>query len=460
VLFVGCDWSDKWLDFAVLSDTGAVLAERRITYADTPDPVAEYQAFLAPLARRWRSAVTGIEDTGILFARALAAAGMTVVHVDPTRAARHRSALGIAKSDRADARMLAAMVRAGVYRPVVNSSPDAQALRTLTHAHRDAVAARAEAAHSLRAALIRIWPAATAAWPSRLGGLRNAQARAVLAAAPGPRAASRLTRAHLAQLLRQAGRTRTVDDEAERLHLLFCRPVMLLDPHVEEAESVRIKDLVAVLDRAVSRAATLEKDMHEHYTRQRHYPLLAPIPGIGPVLGAYLLAEIGDRPEERFGSGRSLAAYAGVAPVTWASGSTTRVAFRRASSVHLRSTLHTAAFSLAMQSPGAQHYYRQRRAAGDAHATALRKVGRRLVLCLYRCMSTGLPYDDTVAFNYDPAQPNAPTLQRKSPLDTDEIDHARQLLAEPGASVVAVAKVLNVSTQTIYRHVLGRPRAA
>ncbi|MET9832045.1 IS110 family transposase [Streptomyces lavendulocolor] len=460
MLFVGCDWSDKWLDFAVLSDTGAVLAERRITYADTPDPVAEYQAFLAPLARRWRSAVTGIEDTGILFARALAAAGMTVVHVDPTRAARHRSALGIAKSDRADARMLAAMVRAGVYRPVVNSSPEAQALRTLTHAHRDAVAARAEAAHSLRAALIRIWPAATAAWPSTLGGLRNAQARAVLAAAPGPRAASRLTRAQLAQLLRQAGRTRTVDDEAERLHLLFCRPAMLLDPHVEEAESVRIKDLVAVLDRAVSRAATLEEDMHEHYTRQRHYPLVARIPGIGPVLGAYLLAEIGDRPEERFGSGRSLAAYAGVAPVTWASGSTTRVAFRRASSIHLRSTLHTAAFSLAMQSPGAQHYYRRRRAAGDAHATALRKVGRRLVLCLYRCMSTGLPYDDAVAFNYDPGRPDAPMLQRRSPLDPDEIDHARRLLAEPGATVVAVAKLLNVSTQTIYRHVLGRPRAA
>ncbi|GHH29394.1 IS110 family transposase [Streptomyces rubradiris] len=460
MLFVGCDWSDKWLDFAVLNDAGTVMAERRITYADAPDPVAEYQAFLAPLERRWRSAVTGIEDTGILFARALAAAGMKVVHVDPTRAARHRSALGIAKSDRADARMLAAMVRAGVCRPVVASSPEAQALRTLTHTHRAAVAARVEAAHSLRAALTRFWPAAAAAWPSRLGGLRNAQAMTVLAAAPGPRAASKLTRARLAELLRQAGRTRAVEDEAERLHLLFCRPAMLLDPQVEEAESVRIRDLVAVLDRAVSRAAALEKDMHAHYTRQRHYPLISRIPGIGPVLGAYLLAEIGDRPEERFGSGRSLAAYAGVAPLTWASGTTTRVAFRRASSVHLRSTLHTAAFSLAMQSPGAQHYYRRRRAAGDAHATALRKLGRRLVLCLYRCMSTGLPYDDAVAFGYDPERPDAPALQRRSPLSPDEISHARELLAQPGATVVAVAKAFDVSRQTIYRHVLGRPWAA
>ncbi|MFE0184468.1 transposase [Streptomyces olivaceus] len=60
---------------------------------------------------------------------------------------------------------------------------------------------------------------------------------------------------------------------------------------------------------------------------------------------------MGDRPAERFGSGRSLAAYAGVAPVTWTSGQTVRVAFRRASSVHLRSILHAVAFSMISHSP-------------------------------------------------------------------------------------------------------------
>ncbi|MFD6967209.1 IS110 family transposase [Streptomyces sp. NPDC059949] len=460
MLFVGCDWSDKWLDFAVLDSAGTVVAERRITYADSPDPVAEYMTVLAPLARRWRSAITGIEDTNILFARALTEAGMAVVHVDPTRAARHRSALGIAKSDRADAKTIAGMVRSGVHRPVVESSPDAQALRAIAHAHRAAVADRVKGVHALRAALTRIWPTAASAWPTRIGGLRGPQARAVIAAAPGPRAASRLTRACLADLLRQAGRTRTVDAEAERLHLAFCRPVMLLDPRVEDAESVRIKDLVAVLDRAVSRTTALEGELQTYYGRHRFHAATAGIPGIGPILGAHLLAEIGDRPMERFGSGRSLAAYAGVAPITWASGTTTRVAFRRASSVHLRSTLHAAGFSMAMHSPGAQDYYRRRRDAGDAHATAVRKLGRRLVLCLYHCMTTGLPYDDAIAFAYDPGEPGAPVLRRSGPLDPDEIAHASEFLASTGATVVAVAKNLGVSTQTIYRHVLGRPRTA
>lgn len=87
---------------------------------------------------------------------------------------------------------------------------------------------------------------------------------------------------------------------------------------------------------------------------------------------------------------------------------------RRASSTHLRSTLHAVAFSMVGHSPGAQAYYRRRRAAGDAHATALRKLGCKILLCLHHCMASGVPYDDAVAFGYDPAATDAPTLQQKS----------------------------------------------
>ncbi|GHD79973.1 hypothetical protein ACFQL8_25075 [Streptomyces goshikiensis] len=72
-------------------------------------------------------------------------------------------------------------------------------------------------------------------------------------------------------------------------------------------------------------------------------------------------------------------------------------------------------------------------------------------------MSTGLPYDDSIAFDYDPEAPGAPTLQRRSLLGPDEIGHARELLAERGATVTGVAKALDVITQTIYQHLLGLP---
>ncbi|MFE0772233.1 IS110 family transposase [Streptomyces sp. NPDC058861] len=458
MLFAGCDWSDQWLDIAVLDRAGVLVAETRIFYAEHSDPVAAYLDFLAPLARRWRSTVTGIEEVNLLFARALRALGMTVVHVDPALAARHRAARGIAKSDRADAQLIAAMVLAGTSRPVVDSSPQGRALRTIAHAHRSAVEDRARAVHRLRAGLVPVWSAAVTAWPSNVGGLAGAQARTVLAAAPGPRAAARLTRTHLARLLAQAGRSRRLEDEAERLHLLFRRPAMLLDPAEEDAESIRIRDLVAEVDHAAHRAEKLKEDLRRCYESHQYYCVVDAVPGIGTILGAYLLAEIGDRPADRFATGRALAAYAGVAPVTWASGTVTRVSLRRSSSTVLRSTLHTAAFCMAMHSPGAQRYYRRRREAGDLHATALRKVGRRLVLCLYHCMTTGRPYDDARAFAYDPAAEDAPTLNRKAPLSAEKIERARAMLAVPHTSVRSVAIALGVSGQTISRHVLGRPR--
>ncbi|MFD4577478.1 transposase [Streptomyces sp. NPDC058417] len=458
MLFAGCDWSDKWLDVAVVDRSGTVLGETRIVYAESPDPVARYREFLAPLGRRWRATVTGIEDVNLLFARSLAASGMKVVHVDPTRAARHRLARGIAKSDRADARLIASMTQAGEYRALVVNSPQADALRVVAHAHRAAVTQRAATLHALRAALMRVWPAAVSAWPRSVGGLRSPQARAVLSAAPGPRAAAALDRRSLAALLTAAGRTRTVQDEAERLRLIFCRPVMLLDPCVEEAEALRIGHLLADLDHAVRAADHLQRDLSQHYAVHPFHPLIAAVPGIGAVLGAYLLAEIGDRPVERFGSGRALAAYSGVAPVTWASGHSTRVAFRRASSTHLRSTLHAAAFSMVAHSTGAHAYYQKRRTHGDPHATALRKLGRKVILCLYHCMASGVEFKDAVAFGYDPAG-SAPSRSRRAPLDEAQVAQARALLATPGTTVTATARLLGVSPATIYRHVLGRPRA-
>nr|WP_167532454.1 MULTISPECIES: IS110 family transposase [Streptomyces] len=459
MLYAGCDWSDQWLDVAVLDRSGTVVGETRIVYAESPDPVARYRDFLAPLARRWRTTITGIEDVTILFARSLAASGMDVVHVDPTRAARHRMARGIPKTDRADARLIASLTLAGEYRPLIANSPSAEALRVVTHAHRAAVAHRVEALHSLRAALMRIWPAAVSAWPKSVGGLRSPQARAVLNAAPSPRAAARLDRTSLVALLTAAGRKRTVQDEAERLRMIFARPVMLLDPHVEAAEAVRIRHLLAGLDHAVRQADDLQQALARHYTAHPFHQLVAGVPGIGDTLGAYLLAEIGDRPVERFTGGRSLAAYAGVAPVTWASGQTVRVSFRRASSTPLQSTLHAVAFSMVNHSPGAHAYYTMRRCAGDAHATALRKLARKIVLCLYHCMASGLPYEDATAFGYDPGAGGVVHRRRRGPLAEEQIAHARDMLARPGTTVTATARALGVSKQTIYRHVLGRPRA-
>ncbi|MFH8350136.1 hypothetical protein [Streptomyces sp. NPDC018045] len=84
-----------------------------------------------------------------------------------------------------------------------------------------------------------------------------------------------------------------MEDEAERLGVIFCRPVMLLDPRVEAAEALRIEHLVTVLDQAVRRADDLEQELGDRYAAHPFHWVVSRVPGIGTVLGAYLLAEVG-----------------------------------------------------------------------------------------------------------------------------------------------------------------------
>ncbi|MEV3898555.1 helix-turn-helix domain-containing protein [Streptomyces anulatus] len=121
--------------------------------------------------------------------------------------------------------------------------------------------------------------------------------------------------------------------------------------------------------------------------------------------------------------------------------------------------MHKAAFSMTNHSPGAEMYYRRHRTAGDAHATALRKLGRKILLCLYHCMVSGTLYDDAVAFEYDPAGANARGVRRGKPLDEEQIVRAQDMLRAPGVTVTETAQAFGVSRQTIYRHVLDRHRA-
>ncbi|MEE4544054.1 IS110 family transposase [Streptomyces sp. V4-01] len=405
-MYAGVDWADRWVDCAVVRRDGARLGHRRIVYAQSLDPVGDYCAFLRSFNRtRWRTIPTAIEDAGILFAQNLTDQGLAVVHVDATLAARARKAGSIGgdtKADRTDAYLLAGMLRTGTFAPRPVSSPAARAVQVLARAQTDAAHRRVEALHRLRAALVTYYPAAVTAWPK--AGLRHPQARAVLAAAPSPHVAAALSRVRFAEVLRTAGRWRTVEDEAERLHLHFRRPALRTHPVVEEARAAEVRGLLADLDHACARADDLARQAAKAFAAHPSYKIVTSFPGIGDLLGSRLLGEIGDHPQ-RFADARALCAYAGVVPVTWASGTAARVSMRRAANSELRDALHQAAFCSLTHSPGARAFYRAQRERGIAHNTALRNLGARLARCLFFCLQRDVLWDERDAFPAHEAVP-------------------------------------------------------
>ena len=175
-------------------------------------------------------------------------------------------------------------------------------------------------------------------------------------------------------------------------------------PLVEDAMGRQTLALLRQLDAACTSADDLEQAATESFNLHPDAGIITSFPGLGPLTGARVLAEIGDD-RSRFQDAKGLKAYAGAAPITRASGKTRSVTRRKVKNNRLNAAGYTWAFSALTASPGARAHYDRRRDAGDRHAAAQRNLFGRLLGCLWHCLTTGQHYDEATAF---PAHPNLP----------------------------------------------------
>jgi hypothetical protein len=314
-VFCGIDWAEDHHDVALVDASGQVLARLRIT-----DDAAGLAALLELLADHGDSpedpVPAAIETPRGLLVACLRATGRPVYPVNPMSVARYRDRHSVAgrKSDKGDAAVLANVLRTDLHahRPLPADSELAQAIAVLARAQQDAVWERGHAQNKLRSQLREYFPGFLAAFGSARGGITRPEARAVLAAAPTPADAARLTKARLAALLRKAGRQRGIEAEAARLHAAFGQEQMRQLPLVEQAMGRQALALLRQLDAACQSADDLQQAAEESFSQHPDAGIITSFPGIGALTGARVLAEIGDD-RSRFQDARGLKSYAGSA---------------------------------------------------------------------------------------------------------------------------------------------------
>jgi len=238
-VFCGIDWAEDHYDVAIVNEGGAVLARRRID-----DDALGYQLLLGLLAehgdRQDDSIPVAIETSRGLLVACLRRTGRLIYAINPLAVARYRERHSVAraKSDRVDAELLANILRTdrNAHRPLPADSELAQAIAVLARAQQDAVWNRQHVANQLRSLLRDYFPAFLEAFQDRRpGGQAHPDARAVLAIAPTPTEAARLTRPQLAAALKRAGRQRGIPATCIRLQAIFRRTWLHQLPLVEQA---------------------------------------------------------------------------------------------------------------------------------------------------------------------------------------------------------------------------------
>jgi transposase len=398
LLLVGDDWAEDHHDVELMDADGRRLAKARL-----PEGVAGMARLHALIAEHTGDADpedvevrVGIETDRGPWVRALVAAGYAVFAINPMSVARFRDRHRVsgAKSDPADAHVLADVVRTEAHqlRQVAGDSAEVEAIKMLARTHKTLIWENTRHTQRLRHALRDYFPAALVAFTD----LDAPDTLELLGRAPDPDAAKRLSFKQIRSALQRA-RRRDLDAKAAEIQAALRAEQLGQPAVVAAAYAATTRATIAILATLAEQITALQGEVEAHFGRHPDAEIVLSQPGIGTVLGARVLAEFGDD-HARYTSAKARKNVAGTSPLTVRSGKKKTVRTRYVHNDRLVDALMMQAFVALRTSPGARAYYDQQRARGLGHNAALRQLANRLVGILHGCLKTRTTYNETTAW--------------------------------------------------------------
>jgi transposase len=388
LFFVGIDWAAATHAVCVLDATGRRVAAFGIEHSAAG--FSDLGRRLGRLAAAQQVAVA-IERPDGRLVDTLLAAGFAVVPVSPNaiKTWRESEARSGAKSDAGDAYVIADYLRCRAARldPIQPYSAPTIALRTVVRTRDDLVQMRVAATNQLAALLDTHWPGAKTIFAD----IESPIALEFLARYPTAAHARGLGAKRLAAFCREhaySGR-RSGEQLSARLR---AAPAGTTDPTVCAALAEAVLAMVAILKTLGETLKSLTKTVTATLGEHPDGKTFTSLPRSGQINAAQMLAEWGDA-RQAYDRPDSVAALAGVTPVTKQSGKHRAVHFRWACNKRLRVAITTFADNSRHASPWAATVYSEARARGHDHPHAVRVLARAWIRVIWRCWIDQVPYD-------------------------------------------------------------------
>lgn len=188
-----------------------------------------------------------------------------------------------------------------------------------------------------------------------------------------------------------------------RLQRLGRRRVALIEMRVQESNRLQgpgvdevrpsIEATIAFLDRQIAEIeAEISTTIDQDPTLRGKRELLESIPGIGKTVATTLLGELPQLTE--FRSGKALAAFVGLCPRQFRSGTSVRASWlSKVGNAHVRRVLYMPAITAMRFNPVLRSFAVRLRANGKRPKQVVAAVMRRLLVLAYGVLKSAKPFD-------------------------------------------------------------------
>jgi len=181
----------------------------------------------------------------------------------------------------------------------------------------------------------------------------------------------------------------------DRIEAIKAATPLTHDEAIITVHRLQVATLVAQLRLTIQALKEFDQEIAATVEQLPDYALqFSPLPGAAAVLAPRLLAAFGED-RARYPCAAEVQKHSGIAPVTQRSGQMEWVHWRWQCPKFLRQTFVEWAAQTINKSAWAGAYYRQQRAKGSSHQTAVRALAFKWIRILYRCWQDRTPYDES-----------------------------------------------------------------